>query len=86
MLLALSVPVAIRPRFDSVRRRRVKGSRTAGGNIDLNRKGKRMATVSDATPMGETPGSSHGEDPRRRDFLSIAALSFGGVGVYGDEA
>lgn len=40
-----------------------------------------MATVSEAIPTGETPGSSHDEDPRRRDFLSIAALSFGGVGV-----
>lgn len=53
----------------------------AGDNIDSNRKGKRMATVSEAIPTGETPGSSHDEDPRRRDFLSIAALSFGGVGV-----
>jgi len=45
------------------------------------RKGKRMATVNDAVPTGEAPGSAHDGDPRRRDFLSIAALSFGGVGV-----
>lgn len=40
-----------------------------------------MATVSDAIPAGEAPGSAHDGEPRRRDFLSIAALSFGGVGV-----
>jgi ubiquinol-cytochrome c reductase iron-sulfur subunit len=40
-----------------------------------------MATVSDAIPTGEAPGAPHDSEPRRRDFLSIAALSFGGVGV-----
>lgn len=40
-----------------------------------------MATASEAIPTGETPGSAHDGEPRRRDFLSIAALSFGGVGV-----
>lgn len=40
-----------------------------------------MATVNDAIPTGEAPDSAHDGDPRRRDFLSIAALSFGGVGV-----
>lgn len=40
-----------------------------------------MAMASDAIPTGETQVSAHDGEPRRRDFLSIAALSFGGVGV-----
>ena len=39
-----------------------------------------MATVDTATPA---PQGAHGdsEEPRRRDVLSIAALSFGGIGA-----
>lgn len=46
-----------------------------------------MATVSDQLPPGENPalradgGSDVGHDPRRRDFLNVAALSFAGAGV-----
>jgi ubiquinol-cytochrome c reductase iron-sulfur subunit len=40
-----------------------------------------MATVKSATPPGDHTAPSHGEEPRRRDFLSIAAVAFGGVGV-----
>jgi len=41
-----------------------------------------MASVERAIPPGIMHGSGGGGDePRRRDFLSIAALSFGGVGV-----
>lgn len=39
-----------------------------------------MATVEEATHGGDMP-MSHDGDPRRRDFLSIAAVAFGGVGV-----
>ncbi|MFA5990016.1 MAG: ubiquinol-cytochrome c reductase iron-sulfur subunit [Sphingomonas sp.] len=42
-----------------------------------------MATVQNAIPSGETPNDAQGADaePRRRDFLSIAALAFGGAGA-----
>jgi len=41
-----------------------------------------MASVERAIPSGIMHGGGGGGDePRRRDFLSIAALSFGGVGV-----
>ena len=41
-----------------------------------------MASVERAIPSGVMHGGGGGGDePRRRDFLSIAALSFGGVGV-----
>jgi ubiquinol-cytochrome c reductase iron-sulfur subunit len=39
-----------------------------------------MATVESATPPGDLT-TPHGDEPRRRDFLSIAAVAFGGVGV-----
>ena len=41
-----------------------------------------MATVQEATPHGNAPMSQGDDgDYRRRDFLSIAAVSFAGVGV-----
>ena len=40
-----------------------------------------MASVERAIPSGVMHGGGGGDEPRRRDFLSIAALSFGGVGV-----
>lgn len=40
-----------------------------------------MATANEAIQTGGAAVGSHDEEPRRRDFLSIAALSFGGVGV-----
>ncbi len=42
-----------------------------------------MATVESAIPPGDLTAPSHGdgEGPRRRDFLSIAAVAFGGVGA-----
>jgi len=42
-----------------------------------------MATVDDAIPPGEAPGSTHEDvhDPRRRDFFNIAAVSFAGAGA-----
>lgn len=40
-----------------------------------------MATANEAIQTGGAAAGSHDEEPRRRDFLSIAALSFGGVGV-----
>ncbi len=41
-----------------------------------------MATVESAIPPGDLSATHHGEEgPRRRDFLSIAAVAFGGVGV-----
>jgi ubiquinol-cytochrome c reductase iron-sulfur subunit len=42
-----------------------------------------MATVDDAIPPGEAPGPYHEEvhDPRRRDFLNIAAVAFAGTGA-----
>jgi ubiquinol-cytochrome c reductase iron-sulfur subunit len=42
-----------------------------------------MATVDDAIPPGEAPGSYHEDvhDPRRRDFFNIAAVAFAGSGA-----
>ena len=42
-----------------------------------------MATVSDQLPPGEDPAllTEEVSDPRRRDFLSIAAASFAGAGA-----
>ncbi|MBY0306504.1 MAG: ubiquinol-cytochrome c reductase iron-sulfur subunit [Sphingomonas sp.] len=40
-----------------------------------------MATANEAIPAGGAHDATHDGEPRRRDFLSIAALSFGGVGV-----
>ena len=42
-----------------------------------------MATVSDQLPPGEDPAllTEETHDPRRRDFLNIAAVSFAGAGV-----
>ncbi|RMB52275.1 ubiquinol-cytochrome c reductase iron-sulfur subunit [Sphingomonas sp. PP-CE-3A-406] len=42
-----------------------------------------MATVDDMVPPGESPEPFHEEvhDPRRRDFINIAAVSFAGVGA-----
>ena len=42
-----------------------------------------MATVDDMVPPGELPEPFHEEahDPRRRDFINIAAVSFAGVGA-----
>ena len=42
-----------------------------------------MATVDDRLPLGEDPTLLHEEvhDPRRRDFINIAAVSFAGVGA-----
>lgn len=42
-----------------------------------------MATVDDAVPPGESPAPFHEEasDPRRRDFLNIAAAAFPVAGV-----
>ena len=42
-----------------------------------------MATVDDRLPPGEDPTLLHEEvhDPRRRDFINIAAVSFAGVGA-----
>ena len=44
---------------------------------------KRMATVSDQLPPGEDLAllADDMSDPRRRDFLNIAAVSFAGAGV-----
>ncbi len=41
-----------------------------------------MATVDDMVPPGEDPAPyhEHVDDPRRRDFINIAAVSFAGVG------
>ncbi len=41
-----------------------------------------MATVDDAVPPGESPAPYHEavSDPRRRDFLNIAAIAFPAVG------
>ena len=42
-----------------------------------------MATVDTMVPPGEDPAPfhEHVDDPRRRDFINIAAVSFAGVGV-----
>jgi ubiquinol-cytochrome c reductase iron-sulfur subunit len=42
-----------------------------------------MATVDDMVPPGGSPEPFHEEahDPRRRDFINIAAVSFAGVGA-----
>lgn len=42
-----------------------------------------MAIVDDMVPPGESPEPFHEEaqDPRRRDFINIAAVSFAGVGA-----
>jgi ubiquinol-cytochrome c reductase iron-sulfur subunit len=42
-----------------------------------------MATVDDTIPPGENPAPYHEEahDPRRRDFINIAAVAFAGVGA-----
>ncbi len=42
-----------------------------------------MAIVEDQLPPGEDPALLHEEvhDPRRRDFINIAAVSFAGVGA-----
>lgn len=42
-----------------------------------------MATVDDAIPPGESPAPFHEpvSDPRRRDFLNIAAVAFPAAGV-----
>jgi ubiquinol-cytochrome c reductase iron-sulfur subunit len=42
-----------------------------------------MATVEDQLPPGEDPAILQEEvhDPRRRDFINIAAVSFAGVGA-----
>jgi ubiquinol-cytochrome c reductase iron-sulfur subunit len=42
-----------------------------------------MATVDDMVPPGEDPAPyhEHVDDPRRRDFINIAAVSFAGVGA-----
>lgn len=42
-----------------------------------------MATVDDIIPLGEDPAPYHEpmDDPRRRDFMSIAAVSMAGVGA-----
>lgn len=42
-----------------------------------------MATVDDMVPPGESPEPFHEDvhDPRRRDFINIAAVSFAGVGA-----
>lgn len=42
-----------------------------------------MATVDDAIPPGGAPGTYHEDetDPRRRDFLNVAAVAFGGTGA-----
>ena len=41
-----------------------------------------MATVDDMIPLGEDPAPYHEpmDDPRRRDFMNIAAVSLAGVG------
>jgi ubiquinol-cytochrome c reductase iron-sulfur subunit len=42
-----------------------------------------MATVDDAVPPGESPEPFHEtlENPRRRDWMNVAAVALGGVGV-----
>lgn len=42
-----------------------------------------MATLDDAVPPGESPEPFHEtlENPRRRDWLNVAAVAMGGVGV-----
>ena len=42
-----------------------------------------MVTADDMIPPGENPAPYHEEahDPRRRDFINIAAVSFAGVGA-----
>ncbi|MBW6528821.1 ubiquinol-cytochrome c reductase iron-sulfur subunit [Sphingomonas sp. RHCKR7] len=42
-----------------------------------------MATVENSIPPGEDPAPYHepAHDPRRRDFINIAAVSFAGVGA-----
>lgn len=42
-----------------------------------------MATVEEAIPPGHVPDSDHhgAGEPRRRDFLNVAAVAFAGVGV-----
>ena len=42
-----------------------------------------MATVDDMVPPGESPEPFHEDvhDPRRRDFLNVAAVAFIGVGA-----
>jgi ubiquinol-cytochrome c reductase iron-sulfur subunit len=42
-----------------------------------------MATLEDAVPPGESPAPYHEaiSDPRRRDFINIAAVAWVGVGV-----
>ena len=42
-----------------------------------------MATVDDRLPLGESPEllDERVDDPRRRDFINIAAVSFAGVGA-----
>ncbi|HEX8554751.1 MAG TPA: ubiquinol-cytochrome c reductase iron-sulfur subunit N-terminal domain-containing protein, partial [Sphingomonas sp.] len=42
-----------------------------------------MATVQDQLPPGEDPAllAEETHDPRRRDFINIAAVSFAGVGA-----
>ena len=41
-----------------------------------------MATIDDRLPPGESPELLHEDvhDPRRRDFLNVAAVSLAGVG------
>ena len=43
-----------------------------------------MATVDDMVPPGESPAPYHEhiDDPRRRDFLNVAAVAFIGVGAF----
>ena len=42
-----------------------------------------MAAVDDTIPLGEDPAPYHEEahDPRRRDFINIAAVAFAGTGA-----
>ena len=42
-----------------------------------------MATANDMLPPGETPELTEGDlpDPRRRDFINVAAVAFAGVGA-----
>ncbi|MEN2785863.1 ubiquinol-cytochrome c reductase iron-sulfur subunit [Sphingomonas qilianensis] len=42
-----------------------------------------MASIDTAVPPGEAPAPHHDEshDPRRRDFINIAAVAFAGVGA-----
>ncbi|MBY0582180.1 MAG: ubiquinol-cytochrome c reductase iron-sulfur subunit [Sphingomonas sp.] len=40
-----------------------------------------MATLESAIPAGDHSAPEHGGEPRRRDFLNIAAVAFGGIGA-----